>query len=441
MFSSRDGEPVRIEHPGRWNLEAGPDFLGSVLVIGTHRRRIVTDTEIHVHPHDWLRHGHGKDPRYARVGCHVTWFEHVLSPDRLPAGCIQMALRPIMSVWPGFSFEAIDVSVYPYGARAPVPPCFRILRDWSPHQKRALLATAGEERLRRKAERLAARIRERGADQTLYEEFMAGLGYKHNKRPFRQLAETIPIDTLRRHSDGDPIIGYALLLGAAGLLPEHIDPAWDAETRSFVHRLWKLWWKHRTGKPADTPPAERWRFDGMRPANHPARRLMAAALLVVQQSGPAELCTGWAAQHPAHWPGTAVSALTALSDPYWSHRTGWNAPRRPGTIALIGKARATSLLLNVVLPFLAGNRRFSRAVRAALEALPPEPDNGIIRQAATNLFGPDHPPSFYRNALRTQGLIQIFQDFCLNDRAQCATCPLPKALAASSSGKTKVHTA
>ena len=28
------GEPLTVEQPGRWNLEAGPDFLGAVLRVG-----------------------------------------------------------------------------------------------------------------------------------------------------------------------------------------------------------------------------------------------------------------------------------------------------------------------------------------------------------------------------------------------------------------------
>ncbi|MCA1808565.1 MAG: DUF2851 family protein, partial [Lentisphaerae bacterium] len=32
-------EPVEVENPGRWNLEAGPDFLDALLLVGAKRRR------------------------------------------------------------------------------------------------------------------------------------------------------------------------------------------------------------------------------------------------------------------------------------------------------------------------------------------------------------------------------------------------------------------
>ncbi len=426
---SSESEAVFIENPGIWNLEAGPDFLGAVLRVGPERRRVVTDVEIHVRPHDWVHHGHSGDPRYARVRAHVTWFDGALPPGTLPAGCLRIALQPAMSVVPGFSFEAIDVTAFPYGTRASIPPCSAVMGKWDPEQKRYLLAAAGEERIRRKSEQLADRIRERGADQALYEEIMCALGYKHNKRPFRQLAETLDWKSLRRQGNGDPLTAYALLLGVARLLPSCSGKDWDPETRRFVRSLWNIWWKHRARWSDRILPARAWRFDGLRPANQPARRLMAVAVLATRNVAPADSFLATAEEYPDGWPDAALRALTALSGPYWSRRTGWNAPRSDKRIALIGSPRAGSIVVNVILPFLAGTRIPARVINAALNNLPDEADNGIIRRTAAHLFGPDHPPSFYKDTLRRQGLIQIFQDFCLNDRSQCRVCPLPKALA------------
>ena len=68
-----DGAQVRVVDPGRWNLEAGPDFLDAVLEIGGERRRVRGDVEVHVRAADWSAHGHGHDPAYAGVVAHVTW--------------------------------------------------------------------------------------------------------------------------------------------------------------------------------------------------------------------------------------------------------------------------------------------------------------------------------------------------------------------------------
>jgi len=41
-----DGATVRVVAPGRWNLEAGPDFRDAVLEVGPDRRRIRGDVEM-----------------------------------------------------------------------------------------------------------------------------------------------------------------------------------------------------------------------------------------------------------------------------------------------------------------------------------------------------------------------------------------------------------
>ena len=59
---TRRGSEVRVVSPGEWNLEAGPDFRNAVLEIGSERRRVVGDVEVHLAPSDWDFHRHGADP-------------------------------------------------------------------------------------------------------------------------------------------------------------------------------------------------------------------------------------------------------------------------------------------------------------------------------------------------------------------------------------------
>ena len=65
-------------------------------------------------------------------------------------------------------------------------------REMRTDQKINWLESAGEERLRLKAERFAFALQNKEPDQLLWEELMAALGYKNNKVLFRQLAGTSP---------------------------------------------------------------------------------------------------------------------------------------------------------------------------------------------------------------------------------------------------------
>ena len=171
-----EGETLVVDDPGTWNLEAGPDFLGAVLRVGPERRRLCGDVEIHVSPSGWQHHGHTNDPRYRGVRAHVTYFPGTVAPELLPPGTLQLSLRAALSRDASFSFETIDVIAYPYAGRAQTPPCSKVLSGWPREQKQAVLDAAGEERLRRKAERLSGRIDESSVDQVLYEEVLAALG-------------------------------------------------------------------------------------------------------------------------------------------------------------------------------------------------------------------------------------------------------------------------
>jgi hypothetical protein len=427
-----EGETVQVDDPGRWNLEAGPDFLDAVLRLGAGRRRVRGDVEVHIRPADWERHGHGADPRYARVVAHVCYFPTGLGRTRLPPGAVTLALRDALAANPYFSFACIDSTAYPYAALpAEPPPCGRSLARRAQADRLAVLAAAGQERLRVKALRLQAAARTRGDAETLYEEILSALGYKHNGVAFRELARRAPLARLQEETDGDTLQAYALLLGVSGLLPEQPDPRWDAATRRFVRRLWDAWWTRRERWAPHCMPASAWRLAGLRPQNHPVRRMAVAAGLC---GGLAPLRAHLLAPRcddPADWLrladlriGAGLRADTELYG-YWTRRLSMGLPPRPSAIRLIGSGRLTVLMLNVLIPYRAAH---GLSVAPLLASLPSEPDNAVTREVAHALFGPDGHAPLNCGGLCAQGLLQIFHDFCVPHRADCSSCPFAAAL-------------
>lgn len=427
QLKTRAGEIAHVESPGVWNREAGPDFLGAVVRIGPAQRRMAGDVEIHIHPADWSAHGHADDARYAGVRFHVTYFPG--APDDWPRvpGAVHIVLKDAVTAIPGFHFEHIDTTAYPYAARSDTPPCAVAIQACAPDARLEILRAAGEERLRRKAQRMRQLVTEVGPGQALYEETCSALGYKHNKAAFRQVARSLPLEEWRDLSGGDILTAYALFMGVAGLLPEGARGDWGADTRQWIRSLWDRWWRYRD-QFANRQPSPVWRLDDLRPANHPARRAMAAARLFMQEPYWEKMLPDRASRSPDTWVQETMKHLAALQDPYLSMRgslTG--APRRNAT-ALIGPARAAALCTNVWVPYCAAVGVPPAALQPALSQLPAEPDNGIIKQTAYYLFGRDHSPALYRTATARQGLLQIFHDFCLNDRSRCARCIFPTAI-------------
>ncbi|WP_372808884.1 DUF2851 family protein [Pontiella sp.] len=383
-LSTSEGETVTVEHPGDWNLEAGPDFLNAALLIGKERRRVVGDLEIHIHPNGWKQHGHADDPRYENVRFHVVYFQGAEIP-----GLIQIPLQDPLSTDPKFSFENIDLTAFPYS----IPTGEFPLLGMDPDRKTHLLEAAGEERLRLKAERLALAMQTKEPEQVLWEELLAALGYKNNKTPFRRLATLLPLARLKARANS-PDEAYALLLGLSGLLPKNPDPKWTPETKTFIRQVWDFWWKQPEKLQEPALDKASWTLAGIRPANHPVRRLMAAA-------------------HYAFPPLQLVNRFTLLTQfpaNHWQTHIGWKTRCAP--TALVGQTRANAIVTNILVPF----RAATGSTEPNLDKLPVEPSNSIIRQTAFTLFGPDHSAKVYRSALARQGLIQIFHDYLITHR-------------------------
>jgi len=422
-------EPVTVLNPGQWNLEAGPDFLDAVLLVGPEKRRVTGDVEIHIRPADWRHHGHAANPAYGRMAAHVTYFPGYLPAGELPPGALQIALQPLLARAPGFAFEQLDVMGYPAALPDLAPPCGRRLQEWDADRIGLLLESAGEERLRRKTGRLAAAISARGAAQVFYEEFSGALGYKHNRQPFRELAARLPLAALQETAAGNVLAAYALLAGVAGILPADIADG-DPPTRRFIRGLWDYWWKFRDAWEHCIMAPAAWRLSGVRPQNHPLRRLMAAAWLF---GGNEDLPALWERLAGAGAPRAALRMMAAALDLppgeekyYWHNRIALRGAPRPRGVRLLGGARLAAVFLNVVVPFMAAQGR--GYAPGFLDQIPPEESNAVTRRVARALLGAAHGPKLYRAGLRQQGLLQIGADFCLETRAHCADCRLPGLL-------------
>ncbi|AKJ65085.1 DUF2851 family protein [Kiritimatiella glycovorans] len=420
------GVPVRVVHPGRWNLEAGPDFMDARVLIGDPPRPVAGDVEVHLRAADWARHGHDADPRYSKVRVHVTL--HAGSAPRLPLppGCEEIALASFLEEDLERICERIDVHSYPY-LKLPSPTrCGELLSGRPPEFKSALLEAAGRQRMRRRIDRFTALRERHGAAETLYRELMAGLGYRVNKSAFRRVAEAVSLERLR--AAGGPLAATAVLTGAAGLLPDPADPRLTEESRRRARILWDLWFVR---KPVWTPPLpgrDDWCAASRRPANEPARRLAAAALWFGPSPGLEERLAAAPAADAGGFIRRAMEELTAPRDPFWERHWTWTSASRQAPTALIGPGRARTLLINSVIPWrLAGPEPRSEC-ETCFRTMPAEPWNSTLRRAARLVLGPDHPSTLCASALARQGLIELHDRYCLPARGVCDQCRLPKAI-------------
>jgi hypothetical protein len=119
-------------------------------------------------------------------------------------------------------------------------------------------------------------------------------------------------------------------------------------------------------------------------------------------------------------------SLLALTHEFWSTHYTLLAEAAEKPLALIGETRVQEMLANVAYPLLVPER--TRLWAEYLE-LPALLDNQKVRRAVLRLFGEDpRSRDFTKKLHHQQGLLQIYEDFCLEDDSACADCPFPERL-------------
>ncbi len=372
-----DGTPLEVLEPGRWNRGAGPDFHDALIAIGGILRR--GDVEVHLRPNDWDAHGHSGDAAYDNLILHVTWFAEPPSKT-IPAGIPHVALQPFAEKTAPFDFTQLSLSAE-CSAHVQEHPCLLRLRA-EPGATERLLTSAGYYRLLTKTRRFLEGLRAEDPFQCFYEGLLTAMGYGRNAEPFRRLAQEVPFERIAAVPSRQR---FAILAGVAGLL------------QPTQRELWDLWWQSGHQPPL-VPFA--WDFRGMRPANHPLRRLAGAVGVLnnISELMDAPLKT---------LPGALCEASNLLRELVGAKTT------------LIGAARANAIVANLFVPYRLAQGTLNPD---RLNDLPGEDISMPMRDVWQRLTGA--LSRLPKDGLRQQGLLQIYHDFCHNPRLVCATCPL-----------------
>ncbi len=423
-LSTQDGTPFVVLHPGFLNRSAGPDFKQAVLQFHDHPP-VSGDIEVDVEPLGWTGHRHHANPAYRNVILHVVW-------DRIGS----ISGRPVLSLKPVLDAPLPDLIPWLLGeAPRVIPPaflgrCCAPLRQLHPGRLESILRQAARHRLARKAGEFAIRARHAGWEQALWEGLLAGLGYRHNTWPLRRIAELIPIS--ENPVAIDPDAAQARLLGLGGFLPDALHGA----NATYIRGLWDHWWRDRGSFAGRILPAEVWRLGGLRPANHPQRRLALAAhwhSRLPLSPRLIEVLLGSALGHDLLLQTAAI--LQPGPDPFWDHHWNLVSPDHAATGPLLGLPRITDLAMNVLLPWLwararmGSDERVIARVEQAYFQWPAGEDNAPLRGARERLLGVTRWP-IPRNASLQQGLLQISADFCATTDSLCSGCAFPEFIRA-----------
>lgn len=418
-----DGADVRPIAGGRWNTAGGPDFREAVLLFPEGVRR--GDIEAHRRASDWLRHGHQHDPAYSAVILHLVWHDDWPAEVSRPPGLRTLLLGDhLLPSWQRFLSEMDEIH-YPRSRQIPPGSCAIRWALADNERVRRLLEETGDGRCASKGGEMRRRAAVCGFGQMLYEETFAALGYSNNSASFRRLAEQCPLESLRRM--GDQASRAAWLFGSAGFLPdltrEKVLPALVAEVRAYWHRFWQA---------GGVPLGLSWQQAGGRPCNSCQRRLQGGILWLEHTGYDPE---GWLlrlvrAKLP---PRTLQRQLLGLPEgsTVWQGCRDFSHPLRPPA-ALLGHARALDLAVNIFVPAALAwceksggeDAESCRTLQEVWRNLPATQGNRRLTEASLRFLAPpSRSRELLRRACQQQGLLDLYQKFCLALNSDCSQCP------------------
>ncbi len=372
-WRGEDGESIEILHFGTWNREPGPDFCEARAVING--ETVCGDIEIDGEVKDWDAHGHSSNEAYDQVILHVffrkgarRFFTRTTRNKIVPQVCLGEPRTPRAA------------------------PASAIRGGLDETRAGRLIEAAAKFRLRQKSVNFQRASLLCGRDEAFFQAMATGLGYKNNKVPFLLTAQRAGLEQARGRE------GEALLFGLAGFLQAEYFDQGDEESREYLRGLWETWWAIRGKESRLILPDAAWKFAGLRPANHPHRRM--GALVEVALAFP-RIQRTMEAKSVAEF----CRVLGSLDHSYWRRHASLTQEPLAKQTALIGGDRALDLAINAYLPGL----ELAGAWEELMSLSGPTPSRKVLR--ATEWLVGVEKPALSRSAMRQQGLLQLYEDF------------------------------
>lgn len=394
---THQGQPVTVVSPGIQNVDAGPDFENSQIVIDG--VRWAGSVEVHVNSSDWNQHGHTSDPAYNNVVLHVV-YEHDCD-IRTESGRVlpEVELKRYIPLELWTRYESL------MNPPSHTIACAGDLDNVSEFEKSAWLERLVVERLQRKATSVEQMLDDcKGSWETCCYWLLAHyFGGKANAFPFELLAKATPMTMLARYKD-DPLRIEALLMGQSGMLdgyfiddyPRILQAEYDILRKGF----------------SLTPLSPRlWKFFRLRPTSFPTVRISQFAALVSASSNL------FSRLLEAPDVKTLASFFDVCASDYWTTHFQFDK-QSTASEKRVGKMLIDTLIINAWVPllFVYGKHHdredlCDRAVEL-LRQMKPE-SNTIVSKWRSCGMKP-------RDAADSQALLQLHNSYC--DQHRCCDC-------------------
>lgn len=264
-----NGEALEIIDTGIHNKDSGPDFFNAKIKIED--TIWIGNVEIHIKSSDWYKHHHNNDLSYKNTVLHVVYQEDkevfINNNEKIPSFEIQFS----HTLYNKYSeFKNNDNSI----------ACKEYLDILNNFKIKLYLESLAIERLESKITQIIELSNRYvgDLDEIFYVSLARSFGFGVNSIPFQLLAESLPLNIIRKNED-NIIALESLLFGQASLLEEN-------ETNDDYERHLIQEYKFFKNKYQLSPiPKGIWKTARMRPSNFPQLRIAQFAALMQKFQG------------------------------------------------------------------------------------------------------------------------------------------------------------
>lgn len=398
------GQPIKVQHPGYQNTDAGPDFLNAKIMIGS--TLWAGTVEIHINGNEWFAHNHHHDVAYNNVILHVclTQAEVAITQDNNKIHALNLGSR--------IDSKLLEKYEFMMAAHQNIP-CQNLLSettalDWIQNHDKLLA-----ERLEFKMEAILEDLDKNKGDwdTLLYHYLAAALGQKVNAEPMKILSNQLSFRLIQQHIE-QPIKIEALLFGSAGLLSPHFKEAYPKQLLKEYRFL-----AYKYGLTPLDPSI--WKFMRLRPAAFPTIRIAQMAALLNNKRGLLRIILEEEKLE------NILHHLSTTPAEYWRNHFKFDTEVKSKS-AVLGSHTRNSICINAIIPILFSYGKIrnmqghcDKALKW-LEQIPAE-NNKTIR-----LFNFSSVP--IENAQHSQAILQLYNNYCTFKR--CLNCGIGNKLLA-----------
>ena len=415
-LTTAEGEVVQVIVPGQHNINQGPDFSNSKILIGN--TTWAGTIELHIKTSDWIKHKHQQDKNYNNVILHVVWEDDgsrsglqnsvpVQERNRVPL--TDQPIVPVIELQSRVSklllqrYEELMLST----AFIPCEKSIHSVRDitWRSWKERLLI-----ERLLRKAGIVETYLQQNNYhwEETFWWMLARNFGMKVNAEAFEAIARSIPLSILAKHKNQIHQL-EALILGQAGLLKE----SFEEDYPKLLQKEYKFLQSKYDLQPIQLPLFSL----RMRPGNFPAIRLAELAMLVNESA------------HLFSKIKEAVSAkeikqfFEVTANDYWHYHYQFDEAsafkkKRTGTSMI------DNIIINTVAPVLFAYGSYHTENKYKDKALQCLEEIASEKNLITRGFEQLNIEN--KNAWDSQALIELKNEYC--NRKRCLECSVGNSI-------------